>query len=118
MAIILSLPFFQWQKGRQQSGYDKMLLAQGQWPLPFDSYLLRYPKYAEIPPHTDPVSIGQHYRLNIVIKNAKQGGEFICKTPIYSSSRIKFFRPDKCEHSVTRVEQGTRYVLSIGWIKR
>ncbi|AMO97980.1 hypothetical protein CAter10_0019 [Collimonas arenae] len=107
---------FKWQKGRQDSGYDKMLLLTAPWPLPFDSYLIRYPIGAEIPPHTDAVKQGQHYRLNIVVKRSPRGGEFVCSAPIISTSRIKFFRPDQCEHSVTRVEGGSRYVLSIGWI--
>jgi len=109
---------FRWQTGRQRSGYDKMLLLQGMWPLPFDMYILRFPPGSEIAPHTDPVSLGRHYRLNIVLKRAASGGEFVCATPIYASARIKLFRPDACEHSVTRVEQGSRYVLSLGWVRR
>jgi hypothetical protein len=107
-----------WQRGRQASGYDKMLLATALWPLPFDCYLLRFPTGSEIPPHTDPVSTGRHYRLNIVIWRARAGGEFVCATPIFETRRIKFFRPDACEHSVTRVTAGTRYVLSLGWVRR
>lgn len=107
---------FKWQRGRQGSGYDKMLLLTARWPLPFDSYLIRYPVGAEIPPHTDAVAHGKHYRLNLVLKRSPRGGEFVCSTPIFSTSRIKLFRPDQCEHSVTRVEGGSRYVLSIGWI--
>ena len=34
---------FRWQPGRQGTGYDKMLLFTALWPIPFDSYLLRYP---------------------------------------------------------------------------
>ena len=64
------------------------------------------------------MAIGRHYRCNIVVKRAKEGGEFVCKTPIYATSRIKIFRPDACEHSVTRVVRGSRYVLSIGWVRR
>ena len=109
---------FRWQRGRQGSGYDKMLLITARWPLPFDSYLIRYPEGSAIPPHTDPVSTGRHYRLNIVLKASPRGGEFVCATPIWQSRRIKFFRPDACEHSVTRVEGGSRYVLSVGWVLR
>ena len=105
-----------WQRGRQGSGYDKMLLLTARWPLPFDSYLIRYPEGSAIPPHTDPVQTGRHYRLNIVVKASPRGGGFICATPIWQSRRIKFFRPDACEHSVTRVEGGSRYVLSVGWV--
>lgn len=106
-----------WQRGRQNSGYDKMLLLQSVWPLPFDAYLLRFPAGSEVKPHTDPVSEGQHYRLNVVVKKARDGGEFICATPIFETSRIKFFRPDACEHSVSRVIEGSRYVFSLGWVR-
>jgi hypothetical protein len=105
-----------WQRGRQGTGYDKMLLLTAPWPVPFDSYLIRYPEGTSIPPHTDPVQQGRHYRLNIVLKAPKSGGEFICASPIFSSRRIKLFRPDLCEHSVTEVRCGSRYVLSIGWV--
>lgn len=104
---------FRWQKGRQLSGYDKMLLLYGLWPLPFDVYVLRFPEGSEIKPHTDPVSENQHYRLNIVIWKAVEGGEFQCKDPIFETSRIKYFRPDVSEHSV-----GDRYVFSVGWLRK
>ncbi len=107
---------FRWQRGRQGTGYDKMLLATAPWPIPFDSYLIRYPDGSEIPPHTDPVTHGRHYRLNIVLKSARAGGEFVCAKPIFQTRRIKLFRPDACEHSVTRVVGGSRYVLSVGWV--
>jgi hypothetical protein len=105
-----------WQRGRQGTGYDKMLLATAPWPLPFDCYLIRYPDGSEIPPHTDPVQSGRHYRLNLVLKAPRAGGEFICREPIFATRRIKLFRPDVCEHAVTRVQGGSRYVFSLGWI--
>src|SRR5688572_31222515 len=88
---------FRWQKGRQGSGYDKMLLLTAPWPVPFDSYLIRYPDGSSVPPHTDPVQRGKHYRLNIILKAPKAGGEFVCAKPIYASRRIKLLRPDECE---------------------
>lgn len=109
---------FRWQRGRQQSGYDKMLLLQSLWPVPFDVYILRFPQGSEIPPHTDPVAAGRHYRCNIVVRRAQEGGEFVCSAPIFETHRIKIFRPDACEHSVRRIVRGTRYVLSVGWIRR
>jgi len=109
---------FRWRGGRQRSGYEKMLLLQSPFPLPFDVYLLRFVEGSEIPRHTDPVAAGRHYRCNIVLRRAERGGEFVCSTPIFATERIKLFRPDVCEHSVTRVERGTRYVLSVGWIRR
>ena len=107
---------FRWQRGRQGTGYDKMLLLAAPWPLPFDSYLIRYPEGSEIPPHTDPVASGRHYRLNVILKSPRDGGEFVCARPLFETRRIKLFRPDACEHSVTRVVGGSRYVFSIGWV--
>lgn len=105
-----------WQHGRQESGYDKMLLATLTRPIPFDCYLIRYPIGSSIAPHIDPVKDRRHFRLNIVIKRSPIGGEFICDNPILTIKRIKFFRPDISEHSVTRLEGGSRYVLSVGWL--
>lgn len=112
------MKIWRWDKGRQNTGYDKMFLLGSRWLLPFDLYLLRFREGVYIPPHTDKVDSGKHYRLNIVIKKAKRGGDFICDTPIYENSRIKFFRSDICEHAVSKVEKGTRYVLSLGWVRR
>jgi hypothetical protein len=30
-------------------------------------------------------------QINIALKNADEGGEFICKNPIFETSRIKLF---------------------------
>lgn len=70
-----------------------------------------------MPPHTDRVAQGRHYRLNIIVRAARRGGEFICARPIHASRRIKLFRPDVEEHSVTTIEEGTRGVLSFGWVR-
>jgi hypothetical protein len=95
-----------------------MLLLQLPRPLLCDVYVLRFREGALIAPHTDPVSFGRHYRCNIVLKRARAGGEFVCSNPIFATTRIKIFRPDACEHSVTQVTAGTRYVLSVGWVLR
>ncbi|HEX9391089.1 MAG TPA: hypothetical protein VF928_07235 [Usitatibacteraceae bacterium] len=107
---------FRWQRGRQGTGYDKMLLLTAPWPIPFDSYLIRYPEGSQVPPHKDPVEKGRHYRLNVILKAPRSGGEFICTSPLFATSRVKLFRPDQCEHSVTKVVGGSRYVLSFGWV--
>ena len=107
---------FRWRRGRQGTGYDKMLLLTAPWPVPFDTYLIRYPEGSEIPPHKDPVTMGRHYRLNIVLKSPRMGGEFICEAPLFATKRIKLFRPDVVSHSVTRVVGGSRYIFSIGWV--
>jgi len=110
--------WLRWEKGRQQTGYDKLLIATGRWPVPFDLYLLRFPVGSEIPPHVDRVPSGRHYRLNVILKEALAGGIFRCQyRAIYQSRRIKLFRSDVCEHSVSRVTRGTRYVLSLGWVR-
>ena len=109
---------WRWVKGRQQTGYDKLLIATGKYPLPFDAYLLRYREGTYIPPHQDPVDNARHYRLNVILKNSAMGGEFICNKVIWSTSRIKLFRSDISIHSVSRVDKGTRYVLRIGWLRK
>lgn len=108
---------FRWDRGRQKTGYHKMLLCGARWPIKFDTYLLRFPEGNEIKPHTDKVASGQHYRLNIVIKNADVGGDFICSNTLFESAHIKFFRPDISEHQVSKILKGNRYLLSIGWVK-
>jgi hypothetical protein len=110
-------PLFKWVLGQKNTGYWILTLAwvTGKWlPIPFDLYILKYPTGAYNPPHRDPIKRGQHYRLNIILTKPL-GGEFVCETPIFSSWRIHLFRPDICTHSVTPVERGTRYVLSLGW---
>ncbi len=108
--------FLRWRSGRQDSGYEKMLLLANPFLFPFDCYLLRFKVGSGIPEHSDPVDGKRHYRLNIVLRQASEGGHFVCDEPIYESDRIKLFRPDQSRHSVTTVRRGVRYVLSIGWV--
>ena len=109
--------FLRWKGGRQDSGYEKMLLLANPFLLPFDCYLLRFREGSAIPEHTDPVDGRRHFRLNIVLREAVSGGEFCCSDPIYASRRIKLFRPDRSPHSVSPVSKGTRYVFSLGWVR-
>jgi hypothetical protein len=109
---------WRWQKGRQLSGYDKMLLLWGLLPLPFDIYLIRYRVGSYIKPHVDQVKSGRHFRLNVILKQSKEGGDFVCDNCIINTKRIKLFRPDLNEHSVTEVKQGNRYILSVGWVRK
>lgn len=104
-----------WIRGRQNSGYDKLLLMGGYWPIPFDVYLLKYPEGSFIPPHRDPVDGKRHFRINIVLKEAV-GGDFRCENAIFASRRINIFRSDVSLHEVTKIERGCRWVLSIGWL--
>lgn len=95
-------------------GLRQNVVFSARWPLPSDSYLLRYPEGSEIPPHTDPVTAGRHYRLNIRLKSPKSCGEFVCVNPTFAANQIKLFRPDACGHSLTRVIGRSRYAFSIG----
>lgn len=108
--------WLRWEGGRQGTGYDKLLLLANPFLIPFDCYVLRFPVGTSIPPHRDLVKKGRHFRLNVVLKRSRTGGEFICETPIFQSARLNLFRSDLCTHSVTRVEGSSRYVLSIGWL--
>ena len=103
-----------WELGRLWTGYRKCKLLTGLFPVPFDLYLLHFPEGSYIPAHTDPVPGRRHFRLNIVLRKANKGGFFYREQEL-KDQRIHFFRPDESEHFVTRVMEGDRYVLSLGW---
>ena len=108
--------WLRWKRGRQQTGYDKLLLFANPFLVPFDLYVLRFPVGSEVPPHRDPSELGKHYRLNVILRRAASGGEFVCSDTILDWPRVKLFRSDLATHQVTRVEGRPRYVLSLGWI--
>jgi len=108
---------FRWEAGRQISGYSKLKLLTGGFPVPFDLYLLKFPEGSKIAEHVDIVDKEfNHYRINIILKKSKMGGEFLAEHSIIDWDRLKFFRPDIVKHSVTKVVGGSRYVLSIGFL--
>lgn len=110
-----------WESGRQGGGYLKKTILDIKFPFRMDMHYLLIPEGCSIPLHRDPLppgEDGEHFRLNIVLKQPEQGGEFICESPIFNLPRIKFFRPDIDTHGVSVVEKGERLVLSIGWIRR
>ena len=109
------MKYFTWENGRQETGYSKMCIVSTRFPIGWDFYILKYSVGSEIPAHTDPVSDRNHYRLNIIVRKPKKGGEFFCEKTIINTDRIKLFRPDLYKHSLTKIEEGERYVLSIGW---
>jgi len=80
--------WLRWEKGRQNTGYDKLLLAVNPFLIPFDCYLLRFPDGTAIPPHRDAVTAGRHYRLNIIVKRSPAGGAS-------SSARIRCMKADR-----------------------
>jgi hypothetical protein len=108
--------WLKWEEGRQHTGYEKMLLATGKWPLRFDLYLLRYHGGDYVPPHHDKYDGWNHYRLNIILRRPTSGGIFTCPRAFVNwRQRVAFFRPDEYEHSVSKCE-GTRVVLSFGFL--
>lgn len=107
--------FLKWEKGRQNSGYFKFKIIQSKI-LKLDIYLLKFPKNSFIKTHKDEVLKGKHFRLNIIIKKAKVGGIFYLEGK-KQKGRFHSFRPDIQKHSLSKIQDGTRYVLSIGWIK-
>lgn len=107
--------WLRWEPCRGIDGCAKMLLLALPIPIPVDCYLLRYLDGSEVQPHRDFNELGRHYRMNIILKAPRAGGEFRCAQAIYDRNRVKFFRADTL-HSVSKVQGGPRYVLSVGWV--
>lgn len=106
-----------WVGGRQGGSYMKFLIFQSER-FKFDMYLLKYPKGSYIKEHKDPVKKGyEHHRVNIVLNKDFRGGKFVIMGKA-QKGRIHKFRPDIYRHRVREIKEGTRYVLSIGWLKR
>lgn len=110
-----------WEAGRQGTGYLKFKICESKL-FKFEVYILKYPTGSSIDFHKDPCPVGyEHHRLNLVLKKA-QGGIFAIRQydriDIFPLDRLIIFRPDLIEHSVTKVRSGTRYVLSIGWLRK
>lgn len=109
---------FRWEYGRQKTGYRVMTLFYSRH-LRCDCYLLRYIKGDSIPVHKDTVShYVNHFRLNIVLRNAKEGGEFEVRNALWKWWRVVLFRPDEEPHSVSEIKAGERWVLSFGWVRK
>jgi len=106
---------WKWQQGRQGGGYKKFSIVMTKFPIPWDMHLLYIPSGAEIKLHIDSVEGYKMYRINIILKQAKEGGKFFCPGAILNWRRIKLFRPDIMSHGVTKVSKGERLVLSVGW---
>jgi len=107
-----------WSKGRQDSGYKKIkLFVSKQYR--FDCYLIKYEKGDFIPKHKDNVDDKYiHNRINVLLKKADKGGEFYCDNYKIFLNRIIFFQASEEIHSVSKIEKGTRLILSIGWLTK
>jgi hypothetical protein len=77
--------------------------------------VFHYKQGSYIPKHKDPSGGRRIYRLNIELKKADLGGDFICNKMIWSwRDRIYLFRADTSYHYVTPIEKGSRWLLSFG----
>lgn len=111
--------FFQpkWVGGRQGGRYFKFLImTSGRFK--FDMYLMKYPTGSFIDYHKDGAPEGlKHHRINFVLNKNFKGGKFIIKGKA-QEGRIHKFRPDIYKHKVTKIKEGTRYVFSIGYLRK
>lgn len=81
----------------------------------FDCYLFHYKEGSYIPRHKDPSFGKRHYRLNIVLKKPKEGGQWLCKKTIFNfKERVIVFRADDSYHQITKITKGDRWLLSFG----
>ena len=79
----------------------------------FSINLVTYPINHSVMNHVDNVQKGRYYKLNLILVQPKVGGVFKCtKCIINLFNRVYLFRPDKYEHSVTKIESGKRVLLS------
>jgi len=79
----------------------------------FSVYLVRYSAGHRIAPHVDMVAGGKLTKFNCVLVKPRTGGEFICERTIFNLfGRFILFRPDLYRHEVSRIERGTRWLLS------
>jgi len=85
----------------------------GKLPIAFDTVIIRYPSGSELPLHRDVVKGFKCYRFNFSF-NLGSGGELICDNVIFRSKYLNIFRPDANMHGVSKVENGTRWVFTIG----
>lgn len=108
--------WFNWQPGRQGTGYQKLKIAQGKW---WDCWLIYYRPGDGIGWHRDDVPDGKsHWRINIRLwgEDTFRAEPEYCHHPIYTFWRGVLFRPDLIPHRV-EVSTKSRLMLSIGWIR-
>lgn len=104
-----------WILGRQNTGYKKLNIFQF---LNMDCWLLKYEAGDFIPVHTDPVPGRKHWRLNITLKKATEGGHLYIQNMDNKRWRvggpIVLFRSDLSPHEVSPIISGERLVLTFG----
>ncbi len=105
---------FEWRKGRQEGGYDKLKLFSSSF-FGVDGYVLRMPKGCYIAKHKDPVEPGyKHYRFNITLKKSSNPtNRMYTLGKVHRWWRFEFFRPDLYDHGLEPIEDSI-YMLSFG----
>lgn len=107
-------------KGRQGGGYNVYTLFKSKW-LKMDCHIIHLPKGSVVKEHVDPAKEGYaHHRYNYTLKKAKKGGETFVKFHDAFESKMPrsyHFRPDKMKHRVSKVEKGSVWIFSIGWLE-
>jgi hypothetical protein len=118
------MSWLRWVPGRQNGGYDKMLLAQSKR-LKFDLYLLRFHEGSDVKNHRDPCPEGfSHHRVNWTLRFADAGGLTLIEMKPgtnnyrYEERRLYRFRPDIQRHFVTHVKRGSILMVSFGWLTK
>ena len=108
-----SLRLFRWGNDKFNTGYRIFTLFYST-KLKWDIYIFHYKEGSYIPKHKDPSKYGKHYRFNIELKKPDKGGKFICDNVVFKWWRFCLFRADANYHKVTKIEKGSRWVLSFG----
>lgn len=108
-----SLKMWRWGNDKFATGYRIFTLFHSKT-LGIDLYLFRYPEGSFIPKHKDPKTNGPTTRINLELRKAQQGGVFKCKRKWSLFDRLHVFRADRDYHSVSKIEKGSRWVLSLG----
>lgn len=132
------MQWLKWTKGRQNTDFDKpykVMLLIPKWMcmmLHIDLVLIKYEEGVRIRRHVDNDLWWKGYdtvRTNIELTSPKKGGVLqfwgVANNPHAIKKRWSFFgkkaitfRPDIMPHSVTRVTEGERLVLSFGNYKK
>ncbi len=111
------MKLFRWQKGWGKTGFELFPLIYWAW-MSMDCYLLRYRTGTKICVQWDKAIGYAHYRFNITLKNAKRGGLMRFEKTIFKLGPFHLFRPDERMFLISPVHEGTKYILSFGWLSK
>jgi hypothetical protein len=106
------------QSGDVQKIRYRSISAGCRWPITceFQVDYTRYLEGAELEEHRDRIAKEERqYRVMLLLKKAKRGGELISERFIVNLPRLKIFEPCRYNHRVTKIEEGERVVLLLGF---